>query len=272
MTGLNYTDLGLLTSSLYLLTGAAAGFAAGLLGVGGGLIIVPVLYFIFSAQGYEQQYLMHMALTTSLATIVITSISSTLAHHKKRAVLWPLVFLLSPGIIIGSWFGGKFASHLDSEILGSVFAVFELLVAINLLLKKQSARHQTTINKAIATAGGIVIGFISTIVGIGGGTLTVPFLHWFNVSMRNAVATSAACGFPIALFGTLSFIYSSWGLQVSSAPSVGYLQLYALAIIASCSFVFAPLGAKLAHSISEKNLRLVFACILLILSITMFSL
>jgi len=271
VTGLDYTDLGLVSSTLYLLTGAFAGFTAGLLGVGGGLIIVPVLYFIFSAQGYEQQYLMHMALTTSLATIVITSLSSTLAHHKKHAVLWPLVLLLSPGIIIGSWFGGKFASDLDSEILGSVFAVFELLVAINLLLKKQSTRHQTKINKVVATSGGIVIGFISTIVGIGGGTMTVPFLHWFNVPMRNAVATSAACGFPIALFGTLSFIYASRGLQVSSAPSIGYLQLYALMIIASCSFVFAPLGARLAHSVSEKTLRMVFALILLTLSITMFS-
>jgi uncharacterized membrane protein YfcA len=271
VTGLNYTDLGLLTSSLYLLTGALAGFASGLLGIGGGLLIVPVLFFIFSAQGYEQQYLMHMALTTSLATIFITSISSTLAHHKKHAVLWSFVFLLSPGIIIGSWLGGRFASDMDSEILGSGFAVFELLVAIYLLFKKQTSRHQTKINKAMATAGGIVIGFISTIVGIGGGTMTTPFLHWFNVSMRNAVATSAACGIPIALFGTLSFIYASWGLHISSAPSIGYLQLYALMIIASSSVVFAPLGAKLAHSISEKTLRLLFACILLVLSITMFS-
>lgn len=271
MIALDFSDLSLLTTGLYLLTGASAGFAAGLLGVGGGLIIVPVLYFIFSAQGYEQQYLMHMALTTSLATIVFTSISSTIAHHKKHAVLWPLVFLLSPGIIIGSWLGGMFASSLNSEILGSVFAAFELLVAINLLLKKQSAQHQTNIKKVVATTGGVVIGFISTIVGIGGGTMTVPFLHWFNVSMRNAVATSAACGFPIALFGTLSFIHASWGQHITSEPSIGYLQLYALLIIACCSFIFAPLGAKLAHAISEKTLRLVFACILLVLSITMFS-
>jgi uncharacterized membrane protein YfcA len=268
---LNQVDLSLITTCLYILTGAFAGFAAGLLGIGGGLIIVPVLYFIFSAQGYDQQYLMHMALTTSLATIVFTSISSTLAHHKKHAVLWRLVFLLSPGIIIGSWFGGKFASVMDTEILGSFFAVFELLVAINLLLKKQSRQHQIKINKAIATTGGIVIGFVSTVVGIGGATMTVPFLHWFNVSIRNAVATSAACGFPIALFGTLSFIYASWDQHLFSATSIGYLQLHALLIIATSSFIFAPLGAKLAHTISEKTLRLVFAFILLTLSITMFS-
>jgi uncharacterized protein len=259
-------------TGLYLLTGAFAGFAAGLLGVGGGLIIVPVLYFIFSAQGHGPQHLMHMALTTSLATIVFTSISSTLAHNKRKAVLWPLVFVLSPGIIIGSWFGGIFAADLDSEILGSVFAVFEFLVALNLLFKKPSTRLADSMHKAIATTGGIVIGFISTIVGIGGGTMTVPFLHWFNIPMRNAVATSAACGFPIALIGTLSFVYSSWTLPAGNSFSIGYLQVYALLIIASSSYLFAPLGARTAHVISEKALRLSFAFILFALSITMFLL
>lgn len=257
---------------LYLLTGAVAGFAAGLLGIGGGLIIVPALYFIFSAQAYPEQYLMHMALTTSLATIIFTSISSTLAHQRKKAVLWPVVLILGPGIIIGSWCGGLFASALDSSLLASVFAVFELLVAINLLLKKQPARQQTEINALAATGGGLIIGFISTIVGIGGGTMTVPFLHWFNVSMRNAVATSAACGFPVAVIGTLSFIYASYDQPLSDQlTSFGYLQPYALLIIASSSFIFAPSGARMAHAVSEKTLRLIFAGILLCLSATMFS-
>ncbi len=255
---------------LYIVTGAFAGFAAGLFGVGGGLIIVPVLYYIFSTQGYDQQHLMHMAVATSLATIVFTSISSTLAHHKKQAVLWPVVLLLAPGIIIGAWFGGMFSSTLDTKILTSIFAIFELLVATNLLLQKQPGQHQTKINTITATAGGTIIGFISTIVGIGGGTMTVPFLHWFNISMRSAVATSAACGFPIALIGTLSFIYSGWGLPLSDTATLGYLQLYALMIIAPSSFIFAPLGAKLAHSIAEKTLRHSFAFVLLLLSITMF--
>lgn len=259
-----------LETGLYLLTGAFAGFAAGLLGVGGGLIIVPVLFFIFSSQGYEQQYLMHMALTTSLASIVITSISSTLAHNKKKAVLWPLVFILSPGIIIGSWLGGMFASELDSSILGKVFAIFELFVAINLILNKQSSQLDRGINNVVTSVGGGVIGFISTIVGIGGGTMTVPFLHWFNISIRNAVATSAACGFPIALIGTLSYLHASWEQSVGSSISVGYLQVYALLMIACSSFIFAPLGARLAHTISEKALRLCFAFILLTLSFIMF--
>ncbi len=263
-------ELDLIEVCLYILTGAFAGLAAGLFGVGGGLIIVPVLYYIFSTQGFDQQHLMHMAVATSLATIVFTSLSSTLAHHKKQAVLWPLVFLLSPGIIIGAWFGGIFASELDNKILTSIFAIFELLIAINLLLKKQPVQHETNIKKIVATTGGFIIGFISTVIGIAGGTMTVPFLHWFNISMHKAVATSAACGFPIALIGTLSYLYAGWGQQLSSTSSIAYLHLYALFFIAGSSFIFAPLGAKVAHTISEKTLRLSFSFILFLLSITMF--
>jgi len=262
-------DFNLIEIGTYILTGAGAGFAAGLLGVGGGLIIVPVLFFIFAEQGHEPQHLMQMALATSLATIVITSISSTRAHHKKQAVLWPVVFLLSPGIIVGAWSGGLFASVINSDNLKSFFSVFEFTVAINLLLKKQPARHDTAIKKTVAAAGGAIIGFVSAIVGIGGGTMTVPFLHWFNISMRNAVATSAACGFPIALIGTLSYVYASYDMQLGGAFSVGYLQLDALLFIASSSFLFAPLGARVAHSISEKALRLSFAFVLFMLGFIM---
>lgn len=254
---------------IYILTGACAGFAAGLLGIGGGLIIVPVLFFIFSAQGQETQYLMQMALTTSLATIIITSISSTWAHHKKQAVLWPLVLLLSPGIIFGAWFGGLFAATINSDNLKSFFAIFEFAVAINLLLKKQPAQHNTVIKKTVAAAGGTIIGFVSTLVGIGGGTMTVPFLHWFNISMRNAVATSAACGFPIAFIGTISYLYTSYDLPLSTSHSIGYLKYDAFLLIAGSSFLFAPPGAKIAHSISEKKLRLSFAFILIMLGFTM---
>ncbi len=255
--------------SLYILTGACAGFAAGLLGVGGGLIIVPVLFFIFTAQGHESQYLMQMALATSLASIVFTSISSTRAHHKKQAVLWPVVFILSPGIIIGAWFGGLFASAVNSDYLKVFFSVFEFAAAINLLLKKQPAQHNVAIKKTVAAAGGTVIGFVSSIVGIGGGSMTVPFLHWFNISMRNAVATSAACGFPIALIGTLSYVYASHQLPIDGSHAIGYLQLDALLFIASSSFLFAPLGAKVAHSISERSLRLSFSLLLFVLGFIM---
>ena len=265
----------LIDTGLFILTGAGAGFAAGLLGVGGGLIIVPVLYLVFAHQGYEQLHLMHMALTTSLATIVFTSISSTRAHHKKEAVLWPIVFLLSPGIIIGAWFGGLFASQINSQYLINTFAIFEFLVAVNLILKKQTTQHNTAIKPLTATAGGFSIGFISTIVGIGGGTMTVPFLHWFNISIRKAVATSAACGFPIALVGALSYIYASYSLDINSSTgteseTIGYLHLDALLFIAISSFIFAPLGVKVAHTITERTLRISFAVLLFSLSFIMF--
>lgn len=263
-------ELNLIEICLYILTGAFAGIAAGLFGVGGGLIIVPVLYIIFSTQGYDPQHLMHMAVATSLATIIVTSVSSSLAHHKKQAVLWALVILLTPGIIIGAWFGGLFASSLDNKILSTIFAIFELLVAIHLLLKKQPVQHATKIKKLTATAGGFFIGFISAIVGIGGGTMTVPFLHWFNISMQKAVATSAACGFPIALVGTLSYVYTGWGQHLSDTSTIGYLHLQALFFIACSSFIFASLGAKIAHSISERSLRLGFSLLLFMLSISMF--
>ena len=270
MIDLITSNIDLLEVFYYALTGAFAGIAAGMFGVGGGLIIVPVLYYVFASQGYDPQHLMHMAVATSLATIVFTASSSTLAHHKRNAVLWPIVFTITPGIIIGAWFGGIFASNLDNEVLSKVFAVFELLVAIHLLLKKQSRQHQAVISKVVASAGGLVIGFISAIVGIAGGTMTVPFLHWFNVPMQKAVATSAACGLPIALIGTLAYVYAGWGQMSDNPATLGFLQLYALAIIAMSSFVFAPLGAKLAHSISERALRLSFAGILLSLSAIMF--
>jgi uncharacterized membrane protein YfcA len=265
----------MIDTGMFVLTGACAGFAAGLLGVGGGLIIVPVLYLVFAHQGYDPLYLMHMALTTSLATIVFTSISSTRAHHKRQAVLWPLVFLLSPGIIIGAWLGGLFASDINSQNLINSFAIFEFIVAVNLILKRQTTQHNTAIKPLTATAGGFSIGFISTIVGIGGGTMTVPFLHWFNISMRRAVATSAACGFPIALVGTLSYIYASYGLNIhnsagAESTTIGYLHLNALLYIATSSFIFAPLGAKVAHNISEKTLRISFAVLLFSLSFIMF--
>jgi len=262
-------ELNLIEAALFLLTGAFAGFAAGLLGIGGGLIIVPVLYFVFSAQSYPPEHLMHMALATSLATIVFTSISSTRAHHKKLAVIWPLVLIISPGIIIGAWFGGIFASAIDNSSLRSFFAFFELFVAINLIFKKQPSQHEINIKRPAATAGGIVIGFVSTIVGIGGGTLTVPFLHWFNVSMRKAVATSAACGFPIALIGTFSYLYASYEQQIGS-HFFGYIHIPALLFIAVSSFMFAPLGAKVAHAIPEKALRLCFSFLLFVLSLAMF--
>ncbi len=274
---------------LYLLTGAFAGFSAGLLGIGGGLVIVPILYFIFSSQGYDQQHVMHMALATSLATIIITSISSTYAHNKKHAVLWKVVLLLAPGICLGAWFGAVFATHINTSILKSFFGVFELFVAA---LMFNSARNQQKneipkiqqkdiIKPARAFFGGNFIGLLSAIVGIGGGTLTVPFLNWHNINIKNAVASSAACGFPIATIGTLSYIVSGWSLNLTPhiengalnniLPTLtfGYVQLNAFLLIALSSFIFAPLGARASHKLSDINLKKIFSIFLFFLGLRM---
>jgi uncharacterized membrane protein YfcA len=254
---------------LYLLTGAAAGLSAGLLGIGGGLIIVPILFFIFSHQPVATEHVMHMALATSLATIIVTSLSSARAHHKRGAVLWPIVFRLSPGIIIGAWLGAMFASTLASNTLRPVFGVFELLVAIHLLVNYKPGAHTTFVNSTKSITGGVVIGGISSIVGIGGGTLTVPFLLWHNISIRHAVASSAACGFPIALAGTVTYIFSGWSMESLPAHTLGYVYLPAFAMIIITSIITAPLGASLAHRLPEKTLRLFFAMFLLILGFKM---
>jgi len=266
-------DSNLIEILLYILTGAFAGFSAGLLGIGGGLIIVPVLYFIFSTQGYEQQHLMHIALATSLATIVITSISSTHAHQRKHAVLWPIVLLLAPGIALGAWLGASFATQLDSAILKPVFGIFEIFVALLMFSNYQSKQHKLTIKTVNGLIGGSIIGGISSIVGIGGGTLTVPFLHWHKINIKNAIATSAACGLPIAVFATASYIFNGWNITDESKKKkktlVGYVHMQAFAVIATSSFLFAPLGAKLAHSISDVLLKKVFSIFLLLLGLKM---
>ena len=254
---------------LYLCTGAAAGLAAGLLGIGGGLIIVPILFFIFSAQGVDSEHVMHIALATSLATITVTSISSTWAHQRHGAVLWTIVVSLSPGIIVGAWLGARLASMLVSDILRPIFAVFELVVAFHLLTNFKPTVHSTSLPRTRALSGGVVIGGISAIVGIGGGTLTVPFLLWHNITIRNAVATSAACGFPIGLAGTAAYVISGWNTAGSSDYMLGYVNLPAFTLIIITSILTAPMGASLAHRLSERSLRIVFAILLLLLSLKM---
>jgi len=216
---------------------------------------------------------MHIALATSLATIIITSISSTLAHHNKRAVLWPIVLLLAPGIGIGAWLGANFATQLDTTTLKPAFGIFEIFVALLMFSNYQSKQHHLSIKKVNGFIGGSIIGYISSIVGIGGGTLTVPFLHWHKINIKNAIATSAACGLPIAIFATASYTYSSWNLTDNISPSqqsmFGFIQIQAFLLIALSSFLFAPLGAKLAHTVSDTLLKKIFSIFLLLLGLKM---
>ena len=257
------------TLLLYLALGTFAGIMAGLLGVGGGLIIVPVLAWIFHGQHVNDAIIMHLAIGTSLATIVVTSISSIRAHHQRGAVLWPTVWRLTPGIVIGAWVGAAIADSLPSTVLGKVFAVFVLTISAQMAFGAKPAPHRELPGMmGMAYAGG-VIGMVSAIVGIGGGSLTVPFLNWCNVTIRQAVATSAACGLPIALAGTLGFIMTGRNVPDLPAWSLGYVYSPALIGVAIASMSTAPLGARLAHTLPTDLLKKVFAVFLAVIGTRM---
>ncbi len=253
----------------YLLLGVFAGTIAGLLGVGGGLIIVPMLVFIFTGSQFPPELVVHMAVGTSLASIIMTSISSTWAHHQHGAVIWVLFWRLVPGIIVGTFMGAILADLMKANALRIFFGVFELLVAMQMALDIKPSPYRQfphQLGTGIAATG---IGVVSAIVGIGGGTLTVPFLVWCNTSMHKAVATSAACGLPIAVAGTLA--YSITGLNELNLPdgAVGYIYWPAFIGIVITSMLFAPLGARLAHRLPVGILKKVFAVLLVVLGVRM---
>ena len=253
-------DLSLVAGLLAL--GGAVGFAAGLLGIGGGMLLVPFMTMLFTAKRFPPEQIVHMAIATSLATIMFTSISSVRAHHARRAVLWHVVKLLAPGILIGSWIGPWIGAQMNSTALALAFAVFVAFSGTQMLLdKKPHASRDLPKAPGMFAAGG-VIGVLAGLVGAGGGFVSVPFMTWCNVRIHNAVATSAALGFPIALAGTLSNIY--FGMKLPDMPpgSLGYVYLPALLVISLASVSTAPLGAKTAHSLPVKSLKKVFAVVL----------
>ncbi|MEG1400645.1 MAG: sulfite exporter TauE/SafE family protein [Acinetobacter sp.] len=251
---------------IFLAIGASAGFAAGLFGVGGGLIIVPLLYVVFTQMGYGSEVIMHMALGTSLATIIVTSISSLMAHNKNGAVIWPVFKNLSPGLVVGSFFGAGIAGLLSGAHLQLIIGVFVLWVAYQMFTGAKKVVDQ---NKALPSAAkqvfaGTGIGVASAIFGIGGGSLTVPYLNHYGVVMQRAVGTSAACGLPIAIAGALGFMLFGMKEQVHVPNSIGYVHIYAFIGISSMSFFTAKLGAKVAHALSPQMLKKCFAVLLLI--------
>jgi len=253
----------------YLIIGAIAGVLAGLLGVGGGLLIVPALVFVFDAYGIAQYSTTHIAIGTSLATIIFTSMSSVLAHHRHGAVMWPVFRDLTPGLITGAFIGAAIADFLSSDVLSKVFGVFELLIAAHMLLDRKPSPHRELPGKIGLFGVGNFIGSMSAIIGIGGGTLTVPFLVWCNKTIHKAIATSAACGLPIALAGAAGFILA--GLNESGLPdsASGYLYWPAFAGIAIVSMLTAPIGARMAHTLPTKKLKKVFALLLVALGVRM---
>lgn len=253
----------------YPLLGAGAGLLAGMLGVGGGLVIVPVLAVLFYRSGVAPEVVMHLAIGTSLATIVFTSLSSVLAHHRHGAILWTEFRKLTPGILLGAMLGAAVADSLPSKTLRLIFGLFELVVAVQMGLNLKPAPHRSLPGYWGMSGVGSVIGLVSAVVGIGGGTMTVPFLQWCNVAMRQAVATSAACGLPIAVAGAFGYIVTGWNTPLLPSWSSGYLYWPAFVGVVVASMIFAPLGAKLAHRLPGPVLKRFFALFLAFLGLRM---
>jgi len=245
------------------LLGICTGFLAGLLGIGGGMIMVPFLTFMLSQRGVDANLTVKMAIATSMATIIFTSISSVRAHHKRGAVRWDLVKGLAPGIVLGSMIAslGVFAI-LKGANLAIFFGLFVGFSATQMFLDKKPAPSRQVPGTAGLVAAGSAIGFLSGLVGAGGGFISVPFMAWCNVAIHTAVATSSALGFPIALANVAGYVLS--GMSVTGLPddAIGYIWVPALVVIALCSVFTAPLGAKAAHSLPVKKLKRIFAMIL----------
>ena len=254
-----------------LALGAFTGFLAGLLGIGGGMLMVPFMTLILSARGVEAALAVKMAIATSMATILFTSISSVRAHHQRGAVRWDIVRTLAPGIVLGGLLAGAGVfSLLKGTTLALVFAVFVAFSATQMLLDRKPAPTRQMPGPAGSLGAGGVIGFISGLVGAGGGFISVPFMGWCNVAMHNAVATSAALGFPIALANTVGYVVGGWSMPSPLPGALGYLWLPGLAIIATASVTTAPLGARTAHAMNIKQLKKAFACTLYGLAAYMF--
>lgn len=249
----------------YLGLGAFAGILAGLLGVGGGIVIVPVLTFLFTSQGLPAPYIAHLALGTSLATIIFTSISSLRAHHARGAVDWQVVRRISAGIIAGTLAGSWVAAQLSTTALKVFFVIFIYYVATQMLLNIRPKPSRQIPGTGVMFGVGGIIGWVSSLVGIGGGSLSVPFMVWCNMSMHNSIGTSAAIGLPIALAGAAG--YAANGLAAGALPpwSLGFVYLPALAGISLASVVTAPLGARLAHNLPVAKLKNSFALLLIVM-------
>lgn len=249
----------------YLLLGLLSGFVAGLLGVGGGLIIVPILTWMFEAQGLHE-HAIHLALGTSLASILFTSLSSLRAHYHRGAVDWALLREIAPGILSGALLGAALASHLSPFPLKLFFTAFLFYAATQMWWNFKPAPNRQLPGSAGMFSAGSIIGLVSSWVGIGGGTLSVPFQLWCNVPLHRAIGTSAAIGFPIAMAGAAG--YALFSPQVG-VDSLGYVHLPALACIAISSVLTAPLGARLTHALPVSRLKRIFAVLLFSLAVRM---
>lgn len=255
----------------YLALGAFVGFFAGMLGIGGGMTMVPVLVFLFQAQQFPDSLVVHLALGTAMASILFTSLSSVRAHHARGGVRWPVVRGMSPGILAGTLGGTFLAGQLSAVPLSVFFAAFVYLAATQLLINVKPRASRELPGALGLFAAGLVIGGVSALVAAGGAVMTIPFLTFCNVSLIAAIGTSSALGFPIAVAGTIGYILNGLGQDHLPPWSLGFVYLPALAGIVAASMLTAPLGARAAHRLPVHVLRRVFAVLLYALATKMLS-
>lgn len=255
-----------------LLAGTVAGFLAGLLGIGGGMVIVPVLVYVYASAGFPADSLMQFALATSLASILFTGLGSVRTHHAHGVVRWDLVRTLAIPLMLGALAGSQLADALGSAWLMRLFGVFAALIALQMLLAAGAAVTNlpdavpVPVGKPAQLAAGTIIGVASAIFGIGGGSLTVPWLHALGVRMQSAVATSAACGVPLALAGASGYMIAGSARADLPSGALGYVHLPSLFVLTIASVPMATVGARLAHRLPAATLRRVFAALLLIVA------
>lgn len=255
---------------IYLVIGALAGLLAGLFGIGGGVVIIPALAAIFAHHvDIPSADVMQMAVGTSLATVIITTNSALYTHHQRDAVIWSLAWKMVPGLAVGAIVGALIARLLPSNDLRIIFSVFLLVTGVRLILKERSLDAQQPLSQKTIKIGSVVIGIMSGILGVGGGTLLVPFLLRCQLDMHKATGTSIVCGLAVAIVATTGFMLTGWFAGIHLPWSTGYIYWPAFLGIAVASFLFAPVGAVLAHKLPTYMLKRIFALFLLIMAVDM---
>lgn len=260
--------MSLLPLLIFLLIGLLAGFLSGLLGIGGGVVVVPILLFVFAGMDIEKDFAMHLAIGTSLASMVITAFVSGLSHHRRGAVVWSLLVKMLPGLAIGCLIGAYLSDEFSGVVLEIIFGLFICLMGVKLLLGKRKIAESHDPKKSLLWLGGAGVGAISSLLGVGGGTFSVPLFLSFGYSEKKAIGTSAATSFVIATLGAIAYLY--FGLDaIGIQGSFGYVYLPAFALIGIGSVFLAPIGVGVAHRMSGNKLRKTFAVLLLIIGATM---
>jgi len=253
----------------YLAIGAAVGFFAGMLGIGGGALITPLLVWLFDAQALPREQLLHLAVGTGMASILFTSVSSMRAHARRGAVRWDAVKRITPGILAGGLAGAAIAASIPRLAFAVIFVVTVYAAALNVLLERKPNPTRTLPGPLGLFAVGAVISGVSAFAAVGGAFMTVPFMVWCNVPMLHAIGTAAAIGFPIAAAGTVGYVAIGLGEPGLPAWSLGYVYLPALAGVTLASMSLAPLGAWAAHRLPTKLLRRIFAVLMFTLATRM---